>query len=336
MLPTTYGDMAAHFLTLRSNLRLRTDLARLGQELASGRVADIGAATGGDLGNYAGLENALSGLAAYKTSAGEAALFAQTVQRSLESVQSTTSKTGPALLLASATNEATALQTAAADARAGFSSVVSILNTKVADRAILAGTAIGDNALDSAEGMLAALKVAIVAETTATGIEAVVDAWFDDPGGGFETAGYLGDTTDLAAFRIGPNEQANLSLRADDPRMREVLKGYAMAALVADGALSGLHDERVALMETAATRLLGADKTLTELRAGVGTVEERIENAQVRNGSETSALEIARSDILRADPYRTATDLQTVEAQLETLYTITARLSRLSLAEYLR
>jgi len=336
MLSTTYGDMATSFLSLRNNLRLKTDLARLSQELASGQTADLGAATGGDLGNYAGIENALSGLTAFRTSASEAALFTQNVQRSLESVQNTTSEIGPALLLAGSTQEATLIQSAAADARAGFSSVVSILNTRVADRAILAGTATGGTALANAEDMLTALQTAIAAETTAAGVESVVDAWFDDPGGGFETIGYLGNTTELAAFRIGPDEAADLSLRADDPRLREVLKGYAMAALVADDALSGSHPERVALIETAATRLLGADRALTELRAGVGTIEERIENAQARNGAEVSALEIARSDILRVDPYRTATDLKTVEAQLQTLYAITARLSRLSLAEYLR
>ena len=37
-----------------------------------------------------------------------------------------------------------------------------------------------------------------------------------------------------------------------------------------------------------------------------------------------------------ADPYRTATDLQAAQTRLETLYVLTARLSRLNLTEYLR
>ena len=37
-----------------------------------------------------------------------------------------------------------------------------------------------------------------------------------------------------------------------------------------------------------------------------------------------------------ADPYRTATDLQAAHTRLETLYVLTARLSRLNLTEYLR
>lgn len=332
----TFGDLAGPFRSQMNNYRLKSELQRLGQELATGKTADLRKATRGDLGNYAGLDSAINSLAAYKTSASEAALFADTLQRSLESVQQTTSDIGPALLIAGSTNEATVIQTAATDARTRFAAVVSVLNTKIADRALLSGTDIGSDALADSETMLADIKTAIATETTAAGIEAVVEAWFDGPGGGFETLGYLGGTADLAPFRIGPDEQTSLSLRADDQNIRDVLKGFAMAALVSDGALPGNHDERVALVGLAATRLLAGDKALAELRAGVGTVEGQIETARVRNGAEASALKIARSDLVRADPYTTATDLKAAETQLETLYTITARLSRLSLPEYLR
>lgn len=332
----SFGDLAGPFRSQISNYRLKSELQRLGQELASGKTADLRRATRGDLGNYAGLESAINGLAAYKTAASEAALFAETVQRSLESVQRTTSDIGPALLIAGSSGEATLIQATAADARTRFAGVISMLNTKVADRALLSGTDTGSDALASAETMLADLKIAIAAETTAAGIEAAVTAWFDDPGGGFETIGYLGSTTDLAPFRIGPDEQTSLSLRADNQNIRDVLKGFAMAALVSDGVLAGSSDERVALVGLSATQVLAADKALAELRAGVGTVEGQIETARVRNSAEASALEIARSEIVRVDPYTAATDLRATETQLETLYAITARLSRLSLAEYLR
>jgi len=39
---------------------------------------------------------------------------------------------------------------------------------------------------------------------------------------------------------------------------------------------------------------------------------------------------------VNADPFETASTLQAVQLQLETHYAMTARLSRLSLAEYLR
>lgn len=332
----SFGDLASTYRNQISNARLKADLQRLGQELASGKISDLSKATGGDLGNYAGLVTAIQSLGAYKLAANEAATFADAVQRSLDAVQRTTSEIGPALLLAGSSGEATQIQATASDARERFASVVSMLNTKIGDRALLSGTAIDSNALADSETILADLQIAIAAETNAVGVALVVDSWFDDVGGGFETSGYLGDTTDLAPFRIGPNEETSLALRADDQSLRDVLKGYAIASLVADNALSGNQDERVALIQDSATRMLNSDYALTEMRARVGTVEARIDTTKAGNSAETAALEIARAGIVAIDPYRTVTDLQSAESQLETLYTITARLSRLSLAEFLR
>ena len=64
--------------------------------------------------------------------------------------------------------------------------------------------------------------------------------------------------------------------------------------------------------------------------------EARVEDAAARLSARGTALEIARNDMSAADPYETATKLQNVQLQLETHYTLTARLSRLSLTEYLR
>lgn len=336
MSQSSIGDLASVYRGQLTNSRIQSNLQRLAQELTTGQTSDIGAVTGGDLGNYAGIETAISSLGAYKISTDEASLFVETVQRSLQQVQDNTTELGPSLLVASTTEDATLMQSTVADARERFASVVSVLNTRIADRSLMAGTEVGSPALADSEVMLAALQTAIAAETDAAGVSAVVDAWFDDVGGGFETSGYLGGTSDLASFRIGPNEEVSLSLRADHQSIRDVLKGYAIAALVADGALSGQAADRATLVSDAGTRLMASDYGLVQLRSSVGSVEARIETASTRNGAETSALEIARAKIIEVDPYKTATDLQSAEAQLEMLYTITARLSRLNLAEYLR
>jgi len=335
MTQVSFGDLASFYRSQLSNGRLKTQLETLSQEFATGKTSNLRAATGGDMGNYTGLETALKSLSAYSTAAKEVTLFAQTLQTSLETVQDTTSDVASSLILAGSTAEATAVQTAATDARSQFDTVVSVLNTKVADRALLAGTEIGRNAVADPEVMLADLQTAIAAETTAAGITAVVKSWFDDPGGGFETLGYLGGNTDLAAVRIGPAEEADLSFRADNQSLRDVLKGYAMASLVADGALSGDHEERTALVAAAGNQLLTSDYGLSGLRANVGTIEAKIDSSRARNSAEASALEMAQAGIVAIDPYQAAIELQAAENQLESLYTITARLSRLNLADYL-
>ena len=48
-----------------------------------------------------------------------------------------------------------------------------------------------------------------------------------------------------------------------------------------------------------------------------------------------STLQVSRNDIRSADPYQTATALTEVQTQIETLFAVTARLSRLNLVDYL-
>ncbi|KGJ19555.1 hypothetical protein IX55_09810 [Paracoccus sanguinis] len=64
--------------------------------------------------------------------------------------------------------------------------------------------------------------------------------------------------------------------------------------------------------------------------------QESIDQALARNVAEGSALSIARSDILAADPYQTASELTQTEANLQNLYALTARMTKLSLTDYIR
>jgi flagellar hook-associated protein 3 FlgL len=72
------------------------------------------------------------------------------------------------------------------------------------------------------------------------------------------------------------------------------------------------------------------------MAARLGTVEGQIEAASTRNNSETSSLQIARNGITGVDPYETASKLEATRQQIEMLYTLTSRISRLSLVDYLR
>jgi flagellar hook-associated protein 3 FlgL len=117
--------------------------------------------------------------------------------------------------------------------------------------------------------------------------------------------------------------------------VRDTLKGLALAAILDKGTLAGNAGERAALATRAGTVLLEASDARSALAARIGTAEERIASATTRNASETTALQIARLGIVSIDPYAAATALTEAESQLDTLYAVTARLSRLKLANYL-
>ncbi|MFV2002412.1 MAG: flagellin [Paracoccaceae bacterium] len=333
---TSIGDLALTFQNRRQNVLIKTNLQRLSQELASGQKSDLSTDSAGDYAPIVGLERDLKANAAYVTATAEAGLFASTMQSALELVQANSSELGPAMLVAGTSESSTLIQVTAADARVKFSAVLSAFNARVADRYAFSGVATDSPALADVATSLADLQTAIPAETTATGVAGVVDAWFDDAGGGFEVVGYTGSDTPMADFRLSDDETAPPVLTAADPGVRQILKGFALAALIGEGALAGDLAERAALSRLAGETLMTSELTLATVRAGVGTIQAQIENVSARNAAERSALEIARSELTAVDPYKIATELEAVRIQLETLYMLTARLSQLNLASYLR
>ena len=72
------------------------------------------------------------------------------------------------------------------------------------------------------------------------------------------------------------------------------------------------------------------------LAGRIGISEARIDEASTRNESESNALQVLKYDLLGVDAYDAATRMETAQNQLETLYAVTARLSRLSLVDFLR
>jgi len=330
------GDLAKTFENRRQNVTLKTELQRLTQELASGRKESAATAVSGDFSPITSIRRSQTALLAYSTATAEAGLFAETMQNALQLVQTTSGDLAPSLLSASSTADPKMIDITSADAKVKFDTVISAFNVQVADRSTFSGAATDAPSLADAQTILDALQVAIAAETTAAGVESVVNDWFDAPGGGFETTAYLGSDQALPKFRLSEREHAEIGISAAHQSVRNVLKGFAMAALVGEGALLVDQSERAALTRKAGERMMTSDTELAVLRAGVGTVEAQIDKAAASNSAESAALEIAETDITGIDPYRTATELEAVQAQLETLYALTARLSRLSLAEYLK
>jgi len=82
--------------------------------------------------------------------------------------------------------------------------------------------------------------------------------------------------------------------------------------------------------------LASSHSGLIALSARIGMQEERAFLGQSRAEAENTAMSIARAKLLDADPYQTAVKLEQAMTQLDMIYNLTARLSRLSLATYLR
>jgi flagellar hook-associated protein 3 FlgL len=327
------GDMAQSFLLRRQSVALKSDLTRLSTELTTGRVSDASARVSGDLVPLSGIDSSLARLKGFGTVATEAALFTGAIQTALGVIDDMSSDLSAALLSASSGTSSLLLDSVGVDARLRFESAVSALNTRFGDRTIFAGTATTGAATVKAETLLQALDTVVLGATSAADVEAAVTAWFDAPGG-FVAQAYVGGGS-LAPLLIAPGDEAVVDVTGTDPAIRASLKGLAMAALLDRGVLSGQSTARRNLAQLAGVSLLQSQTDRAHLAARLGTVEAQIGAAAARNSAETTSLQIARSDIVAADPFETATKLEETQAQLEYIYAITARMTRLSLVDYL-
>lgn len=332
---TSIGDMALHFMLGRQNTRLNEEMTALATMLATGEKAEKADSVTGDyllLGDIARSSRLLD---AYDTATTEADLFLATAQAALTTVQEEAESLATDLMTAAQSGTGAGLNVAGQAARDAFRGIVASLNTTAAGRSVFAGSGTSDAALLEGEAMLAALTSAVSGETTASGLKTAIRDWFMDSGGGFETSGYLGESEPLAPFQLDKENKAEFRIRADRLEIRETLAGIAIAALATQESFGLSQQAQQGLLQEAGEGVLARLDGLTELRAETGALEERIEAAGVRNASARAALELTRADLVGVDPYDTATRLESTRTKLETLYTVTARLSTLTLAKYL-
>ena len=329
------GDLAQSYQLRGQNALLKREIADITQELSTGRTGDLAGAVRANLAPIAGIEHDLKRLDGYETAVSETSLLADTLQNTLERVQEESQELSNALLLAGNTYNPTIVKSASMNARESFEAMVATLGTQVAGRSLLSGVATDQPALEEAQVILSAVESAASMATTAADVADAVDAWFA-PGGDYDTLAYTGSSIKLSAVAVGTNAEVALDFSADDAGIRDVLAAAALGALVAEGVLSADPAEQVELVTIAGERAISAQAGLTSMRADLGAKQAALERAEQTNSASRFALEMSRYEIISVDPYESATRLEAVQIQLESLYAITARLGRMSLVDYMR
>jgi flagellar hook-associated protein 3 FlgL len=278
------------------------------------------------------IDTTLARIAGHASVARDAAMALSVRQVALGQID-TLSGDAASQLLASGQGGAVATDGAARMVASQFQTFVAALNQRVADRSVFAGTASDVAALAPPADIVAAARAAVGAASGPADFEALLDGWLADPAG-FAAAAYRGGPP-APPLPVAAGEVVAADATALDPALRQTAKGLLMGALLDGGAFAGDPATRAHLARRAGEVLAASAADRAELAGRLGQAEARIAEAQSRHQSERAALEIARGGLVAADPYDTATALQETEARLERIFTLTARLSRLSLAERL-
>ncbi|MFN3644666.1 MAG: flagellin [Gemmobacter sp.] len=329
------GDLARGLALQRQTGALKRDVQRLTAELASGRTADPARRVGADVSIIAGLDNALARLAGTRAALAEADRTTAAMQGALASLGTAAEGVFGQIASLGPDPGENAVARAAQEASDRFVAALGAINARDAGRALFAGAALDGAAVTDAASIFAAVQaaVALSGATTAEGIADAVADWFDAPAG-YAASAYLGSDVPRGPLPAGAGGPISLDLDARDPAFRRTLAGLAMAALA--GAPPAAGATGAALLTRAATALAEAAASRADAAGRLGRIEARIAEATGASAAEANTLDIARAQLLEADPFATATALEAAQRQIETLYAVTARVSRLSLADFLR
>ncbi|MGB5865952.1 MAG: flagellin [Sulfitobacter sp.] len=328
------GDLAQSFSMQTRNTALKQDIQRLTEELSSGRIADVRQAVGGNTAYVNDLERSLTKLDGYGLATVEAGQLADGMQTALSRIGTLNIDFRSTLLSSSNSGLDLDAQNVLSEARNALDGVIGALNTSIAGRMIFAGTATETRPVASSETLRTSLSAAVAGAGSVDDILAAAQNWFDDPAG-YGTIGYLGSNTALSPITLSDTETTQIDVRGDNPKVQDMLRHLAIISLAGDPALGLSQVQQKELIQKTTGGVFAAVDAMTSLQAEVGLSEHRIEAASVRQSAERSSLEIARSNLLSSDPFQTATELEQVQFQLQSLYAITSRMSQLSLVNFL-
>lgn len=329
------SDLARTYQLRMSQSALKSRLESVSREATNGIKSDIPLALGGDLSRISQIENHLTVLRNYANNLTEAQGVLSGMQMALDNIQSIATGTGTALLSDALVSSPSTLSVYLNKAPNDLKAVLNALNTSVGGRFVFSGSRTDHPAVVGYDELLTQMTAAVGGATTAGAIMAGIDAYFDPPAvGGFSDLAFTGNDQGENAIAVAPGKVIPASVSANSTDLRTVLKGFAIMAYLAQ--TPGLdHDTQRDLSRTAGKLLVSGEMQMTAARTAIGVQQETAAKALTANQAENSALALARNSLIAADPFEAAAALSELEANLETVYAVTARLSRLTLVDYL-
>lgn len=317
---------------LVSEVKSRTTVASA--EVVSGRYEDATAAVKGDIGAVHLLKKAVEDARHYQTSLSLAETRASLTQASLKTLTTQTTELSTSALSALDKGEAASLKLYDDQARGALQTIFSALNTSEGGRALFGGDEAGRAPLASLDQLLLDVQAIMAAGPDAASVDTALDVYFDDPAGGFQTTIYQGGAGDAPSVELAPGVRVAASVKADAQPLKDLIRGLAVIANY-ETPPAGSPAERDAVVRDGVLLTLKAENDITDMRAQLGIAESQISNAKSRYAEAETLYTTLYNEKTARDPYEAAAELQQLEAQLESSYLVTARLSRLTLANYL-
>lgn len=327
---------------MRSNLQFK--IAQAQKEATTGRYADVGLSIGYLTERTLSLRHELDRLNTFKDTNAVSASRLELTQTQIDGMADAAQGFLQTLMAARSTSSSAGV--AVSDAKAKLNGFVASLNTAVNGAHLFAGVNTDVKPVvsyfsDPPSAAQTAVQTAFatefpgpVDEISGADMKTFLDGAFADL---FNSANWTANWSQASdqniTSRINNNERIATSTNANEASFRALASAYTMIAELPIEQLS--ESAYLALVDTAMEVVGKAVGGLTDLRAALGTSQERIKAANERIDVQAGLLNEHVVALEGVDPYEAIVKVESLMTQLETAYSLTARLQNLSLLKYI-
>lgn len=329
--------------------RLQTELAKASQELTTGRRADVGLDLGVGIGENLTLRRDQASLQSLIDGNASTLAALDRTQTGLDDIRGQADRFLSAMVGISDANSGAGVL--AAQGRSALDALTATLNLTDGRRYLFGGLNSAAKPMASFdEGPEAAITSAfaarfgldpanpledpavaqIPAADLADFIDTTLAASFEEPGW---SATWSDASSENRSAAISSTSRIEVGASANEPAMRKLAMAYTVIATLGAAPLKG--DALATVLDKTRSLMGSAISGVTDIATRVGTGQSRIAAADTLMRSAIDATD-RRLNVLEAiDPAEAKTRLDTVTTQIEMSYSLTARILKLSIMDYI-
>lgn len=333
MLRMTFGDNASGFSLRSKGSELKSRMEVLSKEISSGKVASVRKHTKGRVEEISIISRRSKNLEGYNLGIARLELLQKTAQISLGQIGGSLQALRDDAVLFQTSSSPSARKTLLEKSELVLERMISALNVSVAGESVFSGTATDRAPLDL-EGLTAAVKAHVLTRPASQSLGDRVDEFFLTAGP-YETQAYSGSSAERS-FLIDDGRTVGVGVRADGIEIRRAI-GAVMGVMIAlDDTISIPEAQRKDVVSHSIARMSSAMDSVIAVKARLGASQENLELQKTANTAQIESLKMLQSEKLGVDRYAKIAELREAENRLGTVYAMTARMSRLSLLEYIK
>ena len=328
MINTSYFGSSITSQLSRDISNIRERIEKTSSEAVTGKAADPTAHLSGQIGKAMLTQQAVEAIDRDTSLLQLREARLDITQQSLERMQDNLAAISVRALDALSAGSPVEREALAGDARAQLDAALISLNARHGERFLFSGDATDRAPFGSSEAFLEDLRAIADAASDKADFDARMDAYFDSETGDFANSFYRGSKTSSDGDAV----------TGLDPAIASTLRNLGILSMAKPGdALDKFSTgQTLDIISNSADRLVQSDADLTQLRAATGILQGRVADGMKGLAQERLVLNNLLEGMTARDQYEAASELKSLEASLEASYMLTARLSQLTLMNFLR